>query len=101
MMRVTLEIVAQCLYGAEVTDTAERVGKAMEVVTAGVIKNASMAMLFFFDIPVPFARRGWRANRGFNWILGGLIQKRRSFKQRGEDLLELLLYARGSARKPH
>src|SRR5207245_718758 len=33
LMRVTLEIVAQCLFGAEVNAVAERVGKAMEVVT--------------------------------------------------------------------
>src|SRR2546425_809509 len=52
LMRVTLEIVAQCLYGAEVTDAAERVGKAMEVVMGRFIVNASLAMLFRFDIPV-------------------------------------------------
>jgi cytochrome P450 len=31
LMRVTLEIVAQCLFGAQVGDAAERVGKAMQV----------------------------------------------------------------------
>ncbi len=59
LMRVTLEIVAQCLYGAEVTDAAERVGKAMEVVTGRFIVNASLAMLFRFDIPVLFAQIFW------------------------------------------
>jgi len=46
MMRVTLEIVGRCLYSAEVTDAAERVGHAMEVVTGRFITNASLAMLF-------------------------------------------------------
>src|SRR5713101_3563448 len=55
MMRVTLEIVARCLYGAEVSGAAERVGKAMEVVTERFITNASLAVLFPFDIPVFFA----------------------------------------------
>src|SRR6266566_9778242 len=50
LMRVTLEIVGQCLYGAEVTNAAERVGHAMEVVTGRFIINASLAMLFRFDI---------------------------------------------------
>src|SRR6266446_5270290 len=59
LMRVTLEIMAQCLFGAEVADAAERVGKAMEVVTDRFITNASLAMLFRFDIPVLFARREW------------------------------------------
>jgi cytochrome P450 len=59
LMRVTLEIVSQCLYGTEVTDAAERVGKAMEVVMESFITNASLAVLFPFDIPVLFARREW------------------------------------------
>src|SRR5229473_5864435 len=32
LMQVTLEIVAQCLYSAEVSDAAKQVGRAMEVV---------------------------------------------------------------------
>src|SRR5437879_10569841 len=46
LMRVTLEIVAQCLFGAEVTAVAKQVGKAMEVVTERFMVNASLAMLF-------------------------------------------------------
>src|SRR5260370_25239077 len=100
MMRATLEIVAQCLYGAEVTDTAERVGKAMEVVTEGFIKNASMAMLFSFDIPVLLARRESRAIRELNEIIGDIIQERRSSNQPREDLLDLLLRARDADGNP-
>src|SRR5215813_4400854 len=37
MMAATLQIVAQCLFGAEVTGVAERVGKAMQVVTDSFI----------------------------------------------------------------
>src|SRR5260370_16619686 len=75
MMRVTLEIVAQCLFGAEVTDVAERVGKAMEVVTERFILNASLAVMFPFDIPVRFARPEWRAIPGLNEIIGSIIPK--------------------------
>src|SRR5467141_191421 len=100
LMRVTLEIVAQCLYGAEVTDAAERVGKAMEVVTGRFIVNASLAMLFRFDIPVLFARREWRAIRELNEIIGSIIQERRSSKQPREDLLEMLLRARDADGNP-
>src|SRR6516165_2332859 len=41
MMRLTLEIVAQTLFGAAVADKAERVGRAMEQVTA------------FYATPIP------------------------------------------------
>ena len=100
MMRVTLEIVAQCLYGAEVTDAAARVGKAMEVVTASFINNASLAILFPFDIPVRFARREWRAIRELNEVIGGIIRERRSSNQPREDLLDMLLRARDADGNP-
>jgi cytochrome P450 len=100
LMRVTLEIVAQCLYGAAVTDAAERVGKAMEVVMGRFIVNASLAMLFRFDIPVLFARREWRAIRELNEIIGSIIQERRSSNQPREDLLDMLLRARDADGNP-
>jgi cytochrome P450 len=100
MMRVTLEIVAQCLFGAEVADAAERVGKAMEVVTERFITNASLAMLFRFDIPVRLARGEWRAIRELNEIIGGIIGKRSSSDQPREDLLDMLLRARDAEGNP-
>jgi cytochrome P450 len=100
MMRVTLEIVARCLYGAEVSDAAERVGKAMEVVTESFITNASLALLFPFDIPVVFARRESRAIRELNEIIGSIIQERRSSNEPREDLLDMLLQARDAEGNP-
>jgi cytochrome P450 len=100
MMRVTLEIVAQCLFGAEVADAAERVGQAMEVVTERFLTNASLAMLFRFDIPVRFARGEWRAIRELNEIIGGIIRKRSSSDQPREDLLDMLLRARDAEGHP-
>ncbi len=91
LMRVTLEIVAQCLFGAEVAAVAEQVGRAMEVVTERFMVNASLAMLFRFEIPVFFAPREWRAIRKLNEIIGSIIRKRRSSGQPREDLLDMLL----------
>ena len=100
LMRVTLEIVAQCLYGAEVSGTAERVGRAMEVVMERFVTNASAAMLFPFDIPVFFARREQRAIRELDKIIGGIIRERRFSNQPREDLLDLLLCARDADGQP-
>lgn len=100
LMRVTLEIVAQCLYGAEVTDAAERVGKAMEVVTESFVANASLALLFSFEIPVFLARRESRAIRELNEIIGNIIRERRCSNHPREDLLEMLLRARDVDGKP-
>jgi cytochrome P450 len=100
LMRVTLEIVAQCLYGAEVSGSAERVGKAMEVVMDRFLTNASQAMLFPFDIPVVLAWREYRAINELNSIIGKIIRERRSSNQPREDLLDMLLRARDADGKP-
>jgi cytochrome P450 len=100
MMRVTLEIVGQCLYGAEVSGAAEQVGKAMEVVMQRFVTNASLALLFSFDIPVIFARRESRAVQNLNEIIGGIIQQRRASHQRRGDLLDTLLHVRDADGKP-
>jgi len=100
MMRVTLEIVGQCLYGAEVSGAAERVGKAMEVVMHRFVTNASLALLFPFDIPLTFARQEARAIRNLNEIIGGIIQERRTSNQQREDLLDMLLRVRDADGKP-
>jgi cytochrome P450 len=100
LMRVTLEIVAQCLFGAEVTDAAERVGKAMKVVTERFLANSSLALLFSFEIPVVFAPREWRAIRELDGIIGEIIRKRRASKDRCEDLLEMLLRVRDADGHP-
>jgi cytochrome P450 len=100
MMRVTLEIAGQCLFGAEVSSAADRVGKAMEVVTGRFLTNASQALLFPFDIPALFARREWRAIRELDEIIGGIIRDRRSSQLQREDLLDMLLRARDADGKP-
>jgi cytochrome P450 len=94
MMRLTLEIVAQCLYSVEVSGSADRVGEALQVVTAAFIKSAGRALLFPFHIPDPFAGRERRAIRELNRIVAGIIQQRRSSGERHNDLLDTLLHAR-------
>jgi cytochrome P450 len=100
LMCVTLQIVAQCLYGAEVSGSAERVGQAMEVVMQRFVINASQALLFRFDIPVFLARREQRAIRDLDKIIGGIIRKRRTSNQPREDLLDMLLHARDAEDRP-
>lgn len=94
LMSVTLQIVAQCLYGAEVSGSAERVGQAMEVVMERFVTNASQALIFPFDIPVFLAWREQRAIRDLDKIISGIIRKRRSSNQPREDLLDMLLRTR-------
>jgi cytochrome P450 len=94
LMRVTLDIVARCLFGAEVSGAADRVGHAMAVVSERFPMDASWTLLFPFDIPDFLAPSRRRTIRELNDIIEGIIRGRRdSGKGRG-DLLEALLEVR-------
>src|SRR6266404_443049 len=100
MMALTLQIVAQCLFGAEVKGVAERVGKAMQVVTDRFLTDAGQALLLPFDLPdflVP-ARR--RAISDLNKIIRSILQERRASNQARGDLLDALLQVRDADGKP-
>ena len=99
LMRVTLEIVAKCLFGADVGNAAERVGKAMQVVTDRFVTDAGQALLFPFDIPDFLAGDRRRAVRELNDVIDGIIRQRRSSNQPRGDLLDTLLQARDAEGK--
>ena len=98
-MHVTLEIVAQCLFGAQVSDAAARVGKAMEVITDRFLTDASLAMLLPFDIPDLFGEKR-RAISELNKIINGVIRERRASGERRADLLDMLLSVRDADGHP-
>ena len=100
MMAVTLQIVAQCLFGAEVTGVAERVGKAMQIVTDRFIADASQALLLPFDLPDFLAPVRRRAIRDLDKIIKGIICERRTLNQPRGDLLDTLLSVRDSEGQP-
>jgi cytochrome P450 len=100
MMALTLQIVARCLFGAEVAGVAERVGKAMQVVTDRFVADASQALLFPFDIPDFLAPARRRAIRDLDTIIEGFIRQRRASQQQHKDLLGTLLQVRDSSGRP-
>jgi cytochrome P450 len=100
LMRLTLEIVAQCLFGAQVGDAAARVGKAMQVVTDRFVTDAGQALLFPFDIPDFLASGRRHAVSELNDVINGIIRKRRNSNQAREDLLGTLLQARDAEGRP-
>ena len=100
MMALTLQIVAQCLFGAEVTGVAERVGKAMQVVTDRFMADASQALLLPFDLPDFLAPARRRAISELNKIINGIIRERRASNQPREDLLDTLLRVRDAEGHP-
>ena len=95
MMHLTLEIVAETLFGANVGHQAEDVGAALESVLAVVSDPFELFFPILKRLPTP-QRIGF--DRGvvkLDAIIYGLIEKRRASGE-GEtnDLLSMLLHAR-------
>ena len=100
MMALTLRIVAQCLFGAEVTGVAERVGKAMQVVTDRFLIDAGRALLLPFDLPDFLAPARHRAISDLNKIIHGILRERRNSNRAHGDLLDSLLRVRDADGRP-
>ncbi|MCI0524175.1 MAG: cytochrome P450 [Acidobacteria bacterium] len=98
MMRLTLEIVAETLFGIDATHEAHDVGVALEVVARQFASQASYIGIFDL-LPTPGYRRFDRAVERLDEIIYRIIQQRRQRRQERDyfstrrDLLSLLLEA--------
>jgi cytochrome P450 len=93
LMRLTLDIVAQTLFGTSVEGKAQPVGQAMEVIMRHF---ATIAPWFpwLFRLPTPGNIRFRKAQAELNQIIYETIAQRRSGGCEGDDLLARLLAAR-------
>jgi cytochrome P450 len=99
MMRVTLDIAAKTLFGAEVGAQAKDVAAAMEVFQANFLDRFNSLIPLPLWIPTPANLRMRRAVRQLDAILYRMIDQRRhtpspSPSGQANDLLSLLLNAR-------
>jgi cytochrome P450 len=95
MMHLTLAIVAETLFGANVGDQAEAVGAALESVLAVVSDPLELFFPILKRLPTPTRRRFARGVVELDAIVYGIIERRRA-SGAGEtnDLLSMLLHAR-------
>ncbi len=105
MMRITLDIAAKTLFGAEVGDEAQAIASAMEVAQQNFIGRFNSLLPLPMWIPTPANLRMQRAVRKLDEVMYGIIRQRRADMQTpgnrstvsqsmGGDLLSLLLRAR-------
>ena len=94
MMRLTLEIVAKTLFGADVGDHAEEVGEALECILTVFSDPLQMFIPFYKQLPLPSRRRFDRAVKKLDAIIYAVIEHRRkSGAAESVDLLSMLLHA--------
>ncbi len=91
MMRLTLGIVAETLFGVDVEEKAAEVGEALEVALQRFVDKLSV-MRLFEKLPLPRNFRFRRARRQLDDIIYGVIAQRRGNAD-GNDLISMLLQA--------
>lgn len=96
MVKVTLAIVADALFSADVSRHAGTVGRSLEATLAHFQWWSRYAFLVPMWLPVGPNRRFYRAKRDLDQIVNGLIAERmaKPEAERGGDLLGMLIGAR-------
>ncbi len=94
MMRLTLEIVAEALFGADVGGQAGEVAEALEDILDVVSDTLGLFFPILNQLPTPKRRRFERAVATLDRIIYGMIEAGRAKGGDGDDLLSMLLAAR-------
>ncbi len=100
MMRLTLQIAAQSLFGADVSAYAERVSAALKVAMEQFTLHASLALLVPLHWKLPQTPSLRRAVSEFDRVVSEIIAKRRTSGKKEPDLLQMLLDARDADGNP-
>jgi cytochrome P450 len=94
MMRVTLDIAAKTLFGAEVGDQAHAIAEALEVAQGNFLQRFNSLLPLPMWVPTPANLRMRRAVKRLDDVIYGIIHQRRQNPADRGDLLSLLLHAR-------
>lgn len=93
MMSLTLEIVAKCLFGSDVSGAAAGVGKALAVAMEMFIPQAHIAFVWPERIPLLQTPRLRRANQHIKDVVCAIVRERRVSPRSSNDLLQTLIDA--------
>jgi cytochrome P450 len=93
MLRLTLDIVAKTLFDTDVSQEAEDVGAALQVLMGKFMRQAAFAFLLPSWVPIPTTSHLQRAVRQLDKVIYEIIRQRRAAGQLSGDLLSVLLAA--------
>ncbi len=94
MMRLTLRIVGEALFGIDLSGEANEVGAAFTYINEDL--SSRLIDGYFIPLPIPTPRnlRFHEAKSKLDHVVAEIIQERRREKEERDDLLALLLNAR-------
>jgi cytochrome P450 len=94
MMQVTLDIITQTMFSADLLDTAGSVGPAISFTTHFVSRRVQSPVRLPLHWPTPRHRAFRHATESLNQVVYRLIEQRRREGKSYGDLLDMLLEAR-------
>jgi cytochrome P450 len=93
MTRITLEIIARAMFGANVSEQVFAVGEAVAVLADGTMERLNSLFRLPQVIPTPANIRRRIAAARLDAVLYDIIRRRRAAKETGDDLLGQLIRA--------
>jgi cytochrome P450 len=94
MMRLTLEIVVQCLFSADVSTDVDEVGATLKELVKPFASQATLGWILNNRLPTPAHLRFHRRARKIDDVVYRIISERRATGEDNGDLLSMLLAAR-------
>jgi cytochrome P450 len=94
MMRLTLRNVGLTMFGTDLTEETDKIGRALDVIRAHAIKRMWAPVKLPITWPTPGNLRFRRALAEGDEVIMRMIEERRRGEVRTDDLLSLLLRAR-------
>src|SRR6266403_2316778 len=94
MMRLTLEIVVQCLFGADVSSDVDHVGATLKELVKPFAAQATLGWILNNRLPTPAHLRFHALARKIDKVVYRIISERRASGEDKGDLLSMLLAAR-------
>ena len=93
MMRLTVEVITQTMFGTSVLGQIEQIAPALEMGLRFAAKTAMNPLRFPLFVPTPDNRRFMWSRRLLDELIYGIIAQRRANSAGNDDLLQMLLDA--------
>ena len=94
MMRLTLEIVVQCLFSADVSTDVDEVGATLKELVKPFASQATLGWILNNRLPTPTHLRFHGLAKRIDNVVYRIISERRTSGEDKGDLLSMLLAAR-------
>lgn len=94
MMRLTLRIVGEALFGTDVSDKVDVVGRSFTALSEDIITRIRSLVIIPPHLPLPRNRRFQAELRALDEVVYAIIDERRRQPEDTGDLLSMLLLAR-------